>query len=112
MTTEHIPLDTRGDGPRKTGLITLNRPKQLNALNDARMDEFGAALLAFDADAAIGCIDSTGSDKAFAAGADISAMASYSDVRALGLPSLFATEDQKEVMAALLATRAPVLKHR
>ena len=56
-------------------LITLNRPKQLNALNDALMDELGAALKAFDADDAIGCIVVTGSEKAFAAGADIAAMA-------------------------------------
>ena len=75
MTTEFILVDTRGEGPRKTGLITLNRPKQLNALNDALMDEVGAALLAFDADDAIGCIVITGSEKAFAAGADIGAMA-------------------------------------
>ena len=82
MTTELILVDTRGDGPRKTGVITLNRPKQLNALNDALMDEVGAALLAFDADDAIGCIVITGSEKAFAAGADIGAMAasSYMDV--------------------------------
>ena len=78
MSTEFILIDTRGDGPRKTGLITLNRPKQLNALNDALMDELGAALLAFDADDAIGCIVITGSEKAFAAGADIGAMATYS----------------------------------
>ncbi len=75
MTTEFILVDTRGDGPRKTGLITLNRPKQFNALNDALMDEVGAALLAFDADDGIGCIVITGSEKAFAAGADIGAMA-------------------------------------
>ena len=75
MTTEFILVDTRGEGPRKTGLITLNRPKQFNALNDALMDEVGAALLAFDADDAIGCIVITGSEKAFAAGADIGAMA-------------------------------------
>jgi len=77
MTTEFILTELRGDGPRKTGLITLNRPKQLNALNDALMDELGAALLAFDADDAIGCIVITGSEKAFAAGADIGAMATY-----------------------------------
>jgi enoyl-CoA hydratase len=65
-----------GDGPRRTGLITLNRPKQLNALNDGLMDELGAALLAFDADDGIGCIVITGSEKAFAAGADIGVMAS------------------------------------
>ena len=61
----------RGSGERKTGLITLNRPKQLNALNDRLMDELGAALKAFDADDGIGCIVLTGSEKAFAAGADI-----------------------------------------
>ncbi|MFN4359308.1 MAG: enoyl-CoA hydratase [Hylemonella sp.] len=62
----------------KVGLITLNRPKQLNALNDQLMDELGAALQAFDANPAIGCMIITGSEKAFAAGADIGAMASYS----------------------------------
>ena len=77
MTFENIITDVRGDGERKTGLITLNRPKQLNALNDALMDELGAALKAFDADAGIGCIVVTGSEKAFAAGADISAMAKF-----------------------------------
>jgi enoyl-CoA hydratase len=61
----------------KVGIITLNRPKQLNALNDQLMDELGAALKAFDADDAIGCIVVTGSGKAFAAGADISVMKSY-----------------------------------
>ncbi len=67
--------ELRGEGPRRTALITLNRPKQLNALNDALMDQLGAALLAFDADPAVSCIVITGSEKAFAAGADISAMA-------------------------------------
>jgi enoyl-CoA hydratase len=75
MSPEHIIVETRGDGPLRAGLITLNRPKQLNALNDALMDELGAALLAFDADDTIGCIVVTGSAKAFAAGADIAAMA-------------------------------------
>ena len=75
MSFETLLIDTRGDGPRRTGLITLNRAKQLNALNDLLMDELGAALKAFDADAGIGCIVVTGSEKAFAAGADISAMA-------------------------------------
>jgi enoyl-CoA hydratase len=82
MSYECIQTDVRGEGARKTGLITLSRPKQLNALNDALMDELGAALLAFDADAGIGCIVVTGSEKAFAAGADIGAMArfTYMDV--------------------------------
>lgn len=61
----------------KVGIITLNRPKALNALNDQLMDELGAALRAFDADEKIGCIVLTGSEKAFAAGADIVAMAKY-----------------------------------
>jgi enoyl-CoA hydratase len=65
------------DGALATCLITLNRPKQLNALNDALMDELGHALLQADADASVGCIVLTGSDKAFAAGADIGVMAGY-----------------------------------
>jgi len=77
MAYENILTDVRGDGERKTGLITLNRPKAMNALNDALMDELGQALLAFDADATIGAIVITGSEKAFAAGADISAMAQF-----------------------------------
>ncbi|MEJ5998990.1 enoyl-CoA hydratase [Paucibacter soli] len=74
---ECILTETRGDGARKTGLITLNRPKQLNALNDQLMDELGQALLAFDADDSIGCILLTGSERAFAAGADIPTMAPH-----------------------------------
>ena len=62
----------------KVGVVTLNRPKQLNALNNQLMDELGAALRSFDADPAIGCMIVTGSEKAFAAGADIGAMASWS----------------------------------
>jgi len=78
MSYEMILVETRG----RVGLITLNRPKALNALNDALMDELGDALAKFDADANIGCIVLTGSDKAFAAGADIGAMKdwSYMDV--------------------------------
>jgi enoyl-CoA hydratase len=61
----------------KVALIRLNRPKALNALNDRMMNELGEALYKFDADAGIGCIILTGSEKAFAAGADIAAMADY-----------------------------------
>ncbi|GAA0751321.1 enoyl-CoA hydratase [Ideonella azotifigens] len=75
MDYECIMTEVRGESALKTGLITLNRPKQMNALNDRLMDELGAALLAFDADDGIGCIIVTGSEKAFAAGADIAAMA-------------------------------------
>jgi enoyl-CoA hydratase len=75
MTYELITVRTEAD---KIGIITLNRPKQLNALNDQLMTELGAALQAFDADAAIHCMIITGSEKAFAAGADIGGMATYS----------------------------------
>ena len=74
MTYELITVRTEAG---KVGVITLNRPKQLNALNDQLMTELGAALKAFDADDSIGCMILTGSEKAFAAGADIGAMASY-----------------------------------
>jgi len=78
MTYECILTELRGTGVLKTGVITLNRPKQLNALNDTLMDELGAALKAHDADDSVGCIVITGSEKAFAAGADIGAMANWS----------------------------------
>jgi enoyl-CoA hydratase len=82
MTYECILTDVRGPGPRRAGFITLNRPKQLNALNDPLMDELGHAMQAFDADNVIGCIVITGSEKAFAAGADIATMAPYGFVDA------------------------------
>jgi len=62
----------------RVGLVTLNRPRMLNALNDQLMDELGQALLAFDADDDIGAVVITGSEKAFAAGADIAAMSRFS----------------------------------
>ena len=73
-TPELITITTEG----RVGIVTLNRPKQLNALNDQLMTELGVALKAFDADDNIGCMIVTGSEKAFAAGADIGAMATYS----------------------------------
>ena len=82
MKTQFILTEVRGESALKTGLITLNRPKQLNALNDGLMDELGAALKAFDADAGIGAIVVTGSDKAFAAGADIGVLAQHDFVSA------------------------------
>jgi enoyl-CoA hydratase len=74
MAYELIEVRTEGG---KVGIITLNRLKALNALNSQLMDELGDALKAFDADETIGCTIVTGSDKAFAAGADISAMAKF-----------------------------------
>ena len=76
-------IETRVEG-EKVGIVTLDRPKALNALNDTLMDELGAALKAFDADDKIGCIIVTGSEKAFAAGADIGGMATYSFADAYG----------------------------
>src|SRR6266581_3589485 len=70
MAYENIIVGTRG----RVGMITLNRPKALNALNDALMNELGEALAKFDADEGIGAIVIAGGDKAFAAGADIGAM--------------------------------------
>jgi enoyl-CoA hydratase len=75
MTEALIQTELRGSTERRVGLITLNRPKQLNALNEELMQQLGAALLAWDADSSVGCIVITGSEKAFAAGADIGAMA-------------------------------------
>ena len=75
MTYELIITRTEAN---KVGVITLNRPKQLNALNDQLMTELGAAMQAFDADPAIACMIIAGNDKAFAAGADIGGMAGYS----------------------------------
>lgn len=73
MSYQNLMSEVRG----RVGLITLNRPKALNALNDELMNELGEALLAFDADDGIGAIVLTGSEKAFAAGADIGAMKSW-----------------------------------
>jgi enoyl-CoA hydratase len=70
MTYQNIIADVRG----KVGLITLNRPAALNALNAALIGEVNTVLDRWEADDAIGCIVITGSDKAFAAGADIKEM--------------------------------------
>ncbi|MFG6447165.1 enoyl-CoA hydratase [Roseateles sp. BYS180W] len=80
---ECILTEVRGEGQRKTALIRLNRPKQLNALSDQLFDELGHALLGFDADEGIGCIVLTGSERAFAAGADIPTLAQYDYMRAI-----------------------------
>ena len=74
MTYEFITSRTEG----RVGIVTLNRPKQLNALNDGLMNKRGQARQGFDADPETGCMIAPGSEKAFAAGADIGAMATYS----------------------------------
>jgi enoyl-CoA hydratase len=72
--TQYILTEKRG----KVGLITLNRPKALNALCDGLIAELNAAVAAYDADDSVGAVVVTGSDRAFAAGADIKEMASRS----------------------------------
>jgi len=78
MSFHNILVETRG----RVGLITLNRPKAMNALNDQVVDELWEALDGFEADEGIGAIVITGSEKAFAAGADIGAMANFSHMDA------------------------------
>jgi enoyl-CoA hydratase len=99
MSYENILIETRG----RVGLVTLNRPKQLNALNDALMTELGEALLKFDADENIGAIVLTGNDKAFAAGADIGAMVSWSYM------DVYKTDYITRNWEALKRTRKPVI---
>ena len=74
MAYETILADVHGN----VGLITLNRPKALNALNSELIGEISAALAGFEADKTIGAVVITGSEKAFAAGADIKEMANQS----------------------------------
>jgi enoyl-CoA hydratase len=101
MSYENIIVETRG----RVGFIRLNRPAALNALNNALLRELGAAVDAFDADDKIGCMVITGSDKAFAAGADIKEMADKTFIEAF-LGNLAATWDRvahvrKPVIAAV-----------
>jgi enoyl-CoA hydratase len=79
MAYENILVATEG----RVGKITLNRPKALNALNAALMRELAHALEAFETDRGIGCVILTGSEKAFAAGADIKEMQEF------GYPSVY-----------------------
>src|SRR5258705_13962467 len=74
MPHQHLIVETKG----RVGVIRLNRPQALNALNTELMSELAAAIDAFEADAGIGCMVIGGSDKAFAAGADIKEMAAKS----------------------------------
>lgn len=101
MAYETILTETRG----KVGVVTLNRPKALNALNGQIMAELIDALAAFDANPAIGCMIVTGSEKAFAAGADIKEMQSKTYVEAY-LEDMFSgweqlTRIRKPVIAAV-----------
>lgn len=90
-TFETIIVETR----ERVGIIRLNRPQRLNALNDVLAKELATALHAFDDDAGVGCIVLTGSEKAFAAGADIGAMAEWDYPKVLG--DDYITRDWEEI---------------
>ncbi len=98
MAYETIKVETNG----KVGVITLNRPKALNALNSKLMEEVVTAAQAFDGDPKIGCIVLTGSEKAFAAGADIKEMQPLSYVDAL-------SQDYFAGWDGLIRVRKPVI---
>ncbi len=99
MSYEFILTEAKG----RVALITLNRPRQLNALSAKLMQELGAALAGFDADDGIGAIVITGSEKAFAAGADIGAMKDFDFMQAYR--SDYITRDWEH----LLKVRKPVI---
>jgi len=98
MAYETILVETRGH----VGLITLNRPKALNALNAALIAELSGAIDAFENDPRIGCLILTGSEKAFAAGADIKEMAPLTFVDAF-------MRDYAEALDRVARTRKPVV---
>ncbi len=99
MTYQNILVETRG----RVGLVTLNRPKALNALNDALMNELGSAFAAFEADENIGSIVITGNEKAFAAGADIAAMKDW------GYMDVFKSEYITRNWETIRKVRKPVI---
>jgi enoyl-CoA hydratase len=98
MDYQNILVETHA----RVGLIRLNRPQRMNALNDALAAELAQALAAFDADPGIGAIVITGSDKAFAAGADIGAMAEWSYQKVYADNYIMSWESMK-------TTRKPVI---
>jgi len=103
MTGEAFILtETRG----RVGIISLNRPKELNALNSGLMAELIAALEAFDADPAIGCLVITGSERAFAAGADIKEMADASAVEMLLRDNIARWDRLKRIKKPIIAAVA------
>ncbi len=98
MAFETIVTETRG----RVALITLNRPNALNALNATLIGELGDAVAAYDADQRVGCIVITGSEKAFAAGADIKEMQGLTFVEAF-------QRDYGEALAKVARARKPIV---
>ena len=102
MTYEFIALEQKG----RVGVITLNRPKQLNALSPGLMQELGQALRTLDGDAGVGAIVITGNEKAFAAGADIAAMKDYSYMHAYMTDYITGWEHFRSVRKPVIAAVA------
>jgi len=102
MSYSHIAVEQKG----RVGVITLNRPKQLNALSPDLMAELGAALHALDADPGIGALVITGNEKAFAAGADITAMKDFSYLHAYLTDYITGWEHFKSVRKPVIAAVA------
>jgi len=102
MSYEFITVEQRG----RVGVITLNRPKQLNALSPGLMAELGAALFALDADAGVGAILLTGNEKAFAAGADITEMKDFSYMHAYMTDYITGWEHFRSVRKPVIAAVA------
>lgn len=100
MDYEHIIVDRPAAG---VGLVRLNRPRALNALNSPLMDEVNAAMLAFNADESIGAMILTGNDKAFAAGADIKEMDGKTQIDMLMTASLVDRFDFKKLTKPVIA---------
>jgi len=100
---EHLLLETR----ERVGLIRINRPQRMNALNNDVAREICDALFAFDADPAIGCMVITGNEKAFAAGADIGAMAEWDYAKVYGDDYITADwEDIRRIRKPIIAAVA------
>src|SRR5579859_869755 len=97
--TEYIVTETRG----RVGLMRFNRPKELNALNSGLMEEMVVALEAFDRDPAVGCLVLTGSERAFAAGADIKEMSDASAVDMLLRDNIARWDRLKRVKKPIIA---------
>jgi enoyl-CoA hydratase len=102
MSYEFLTVEQKG----RVGVISLNRPKQLNALSPGLMVELGKALAAFDGDAGIGAIVLTGNEKAFAAGADITQMKDFSYMHAYMTDYITGWEHFKSVRKPVIAAVA------
>ncbi len=102
MNYQDLLVETHG----RVGVVRLNRPQRMNALNDALAAELATALAAFDADPGIGAIVITGNDKAFAAGADIGAMAEWTHQKVYADNYIMSWESVKHTRKPVIAAVA------